>query len=580
MTRAAVRLVRPLALFTWFALVGCQGQVLAPASGVGSASDPAVVGAGGSGTSHSGTLPDGSSDPVTSDVQAIMASAECVGSTSGVRAPLRALTPVQFERSVQALFEGKVAVPSGYPALLGAPLTGFGTDSALNTLSGGFAEALSGVAEQVALSVMEGLPGLLPCAAQRDRACASEFVRTYAPRAFRRPLPADEESALLAAYDGAMASHGDFVAAIGELTATILQHPLFVYMPEIGQGSGRQRKLDGYEVATRLSYLLWNAPPDPELLRAAAAGELAQQDAVLAQGQRMLADPRFDDVLHTFTREWLGVTDLSADAKDASLFPAFDAGLASSIGGELDRFVSAAFAAGAGGFSRLMAGRETQVDARMHALYGAPGAAPSAGWAEVTLGEERAGLLTRAALLAHFAGPVEPSHVRRGKVVRVSLLCDPMPAPPPGATTMQPSYPLEADTRRERSEILQNSSACGACHKRMDPIGLAFDDFDALGRHLGGTIDVSGDVQGTDEAGGPFSGSRELAARLADSAQAMQCLGRQWFRYAFGRMEEVADACTFARIAVDLERSGGDLRAMLASALITPGFTTRVTEGS
>jgi hypothetical protein len=143
---------------------------------------------------------------------------------------------------------------------------------------------------------------------------------------------------------------------------------------------------------------------------------------------------------------------------------------------------------------------------------------------------------------------------------------------------MQPSYPA-GSTRRERSAILQKTMPCGGCHTQIDPIGLAFDDFDALGKKLSGAIDTSGEIKLAGDIQGAFHGSAELAAELADSDQAQQCVGRQWFRYAFGRNEAPADACTYADVATDLGKSGGDLASMFASVALSDGFRYRKTTG-
>jgi hypothetical protein len=565
MTSAA----RILTLVAFCSLGGCEGQILAPQRAM-SPSSPAVKTVAGA----NAALPDGSTDPLSSDVQAIAQSQLCTAKTVGVRAPMRALTPVQFEKSITALFDGHVSAPKGYPSQVGASLTGYSTDASLNTLSGGFAEGLNTVAEEIGLSVVDHLSEILSCASSANRACATQFVDTYAARAFRRPLPKDEQSALLALYDEAIADHGDFGVAIGELAAAIVQHPLFVYLPELGALEGTQRKLDDYELASRLSFMLWNSPPDAELLQAAAAKKLGSTEGLNAQTARMLKDARFSDVLRGFVREWLGFKDLAADAKDKAKYPSFDAELASAMNEELDRFVSLAVGKGPGGFQALIAGRDTFVNPNLAALYGIT--PPASGWKQVTLGEDRLGILGRAGVLAHFAGPTEPSHVRRGKVVRTAMLCDKVPVPPPGAAAMQPSYPAEANTRRKRSAILQQTSPCGGCHKQLDPIGLAFDDFDAIGKRISGTVDLSGNILGDEEMGGTFTGSRELSQRMSESDQVKECMGRQWFRYAYGRVEESADACSFAHMATDLGKTNGDLRSLFASATAAPGFRYRI----
>lgn len=552
--------------------LGCQGNISSPFG-------PDGQGEAGFGV---GSTPGGSFeniDPARTDVHEIAASVQCTKERVGVSAPIRALTPTQYANSVRDVFGGQVTPSASYPRASGVSVTGYSTDVKLNALSAGFAEGVANAADEAALQVMGKLSQILSCASAGNKACAEQFVDTYATKAFRRPLIAEERSALLAQYDAAMAEHGNFGAAVAELASTILQHPQFIYLPEIGKLEAGQRALDDYEVGARLSFLLWDAPPDAELLRAAKAGELREEAGLKRQAERMIDDARFEAVLERFVAEWLKLDAITAGMKDATLFPELDETLARSMNEELKRFVVAALRKGKGGFQALVAGRETMVNGPLAELYGADApAATDSNWVPVTLGADRAGLLTRAAVLASHAGPTEPSHVHRGEFVLKGLLCGKVGAPPANAQASQPSYPANS-TRRERSEILQKTSPCGACHVQIDPIGLAFDDFDALGRKLGGDVDVSGHISLAGDMEGEFQGSAELASMLSDSEQVQQCVGRQWFRYAFGRNELATDACTYATVATDLGKTDGDLASMFASVALSDGFRYRITTG-
>lgn len=511
------------------------------------------------------------------DIGAIAQSVECTSKVTGVEAPLRALTQVQYENSVRAVFGDGIQPSTSFPRPSGATVTGYASDLALNTLSAGFAEGIASAAEDVALQVHAQLATLLPCAATGGRTCAQTFVDTFATRAFRRPLDKDERTALLTHFDAAVAAHGDFGVAIAELASLLLQHPRFLYLPEIGTSDVSGRKLDGYELASRLSYLLWDAPPDAALLAAAADASLMQDEKLRAEAERLVASPRFQPVLERFVRAWTQIDDVAEGDKDRSQFPELDASLSRAIRDDLSRFVAAAVAKGEGGFDALMTSREATVNGPLAALYGIPHAGTGDALESVMLPPNRTGLLTRAAVLAGLSGPFEPSHVRRGKFVRIGLLCGAMGAPPANAMTRQPTYATNA-TRRERSNVLQATSPCGGCHAQLDPIGLAFDDFDALGRHVDGNVDVSGRIVGSRLAGS-FNGAAELATMLSDSDLVQDCVGRHWFRYTFGRIEQTGDACTLARTATELGRSGGNLAAMFAHVATSPGFRIRTLRG-
>ncbi len=560
-------------IFSLVQQLGCQGNIAAP-TGPGTEGHLGSLGSGGT---PGGSFDD--IDPANTDVNVIASSVQCTREPVGVSAPIRPLTPNQYANSVRELFAGQVTPSASYPKASGVSVTGYSTDVKLHALSAGFAEGVAGAADEAALQVMSKLPQILSCAGTANRACAEQFVTTYATKAFRRPLASEEKSALLAQYDAAMSEHSNFSAAIGELASTILQHPQFIYVPEIGKLERGQRALDDYEIASRLSLLLWDGLPDAELLRAAAASELTKDAGLKKQAERLIADAKFEAVLKRFVSEWIKLDDVKAGSKDPTLFPELDETLARSLTEELQRFVTAAVRKGKGGFEALVAGRDTFVNAPLAELYGAsaPGATAS-NWVPVTLGPERSGVLTRAAVLASFAGPTEPSHVHRGEFVLKGLLCGKIGAPPANAQASQPSYPENA-TRRERSAILQKTSPCGGCHTQIDPIGLALDDFDALGKKLSGDVDVSGRIGLPGDMQGEFEGSAELAGMLADSEQVQQCVGRQWFRYAFGRNEGAADACTYANVASDLGKTEGDLGSMFASVALSSGFRFRTTTG-
>jgi hypothetical protein len=578
MTRPSRAIVSSF-LLAGFIGVGCTGNIGNPAGPEGAFGASSTPGARGGSAAPSASS-SSSDDTASQSISVITSSVQCSKAPVGISAPLRALNPVQYANAVRDTFGGRLTASTSYPRQVGTSLTGYSTDSARNALAGGFAEAVADAADDTAGQVFATIGQLVSCASAKNRACAEKFVDTYATKAFRRPLLAEDRDALLAEFDAAMTEHKNFEAAIAELTSAILQHPRFLYLPEFGTLTNGQRTLDDYELASRLSFLLWDTLPDDELLRAAGAGELTKDVAnVKKQADRMVKAQTFEPVLTKFVKEWIGVPDVAAGSKDATLFPELDATLASALGEELNRFVLAAVKKGAGGFEALIKGRDTFVNAPLAKLYGVTANTTSAtSWVPVTLGTDRPGLMTRAAVLAGFAGPTEPSHVRRGKFVRTQLLCGKIAPPPANAQAMQPAYPANA-TRRQKSEILQQTQPCGGCHVQLDPIGLSFDNFDALGKRLSGNIDVSGTLNAAGDLTGQFSGAEQLADLLSDSTDVRECVGRQWFRYAFGRIEGNADACTYADVASTLGETNGDLSAMLISIATADGFRFRKTTG-
>jgi hypothetical protein len=217
-------------------------------------------------------------------------------------------------------------------------------------------------------------------------------------------------------------------------------------------------------------------------------------------------------------------------------------------------------------------------------LYGLPargldGAAPQK--VELPASQGRSGFLTQAGFSSVQAHPDQTSPVLRGKFIRGRLLCQPPPPPPPDVDITVPDLTEGANARVRFSAHLSAGSSCNSCHQLMDPIGLAFESFDAIGQYReqesGQRIDVSGEVLATSDAklAGKFNGVRELAGKLAESQQVQNCLATHWFRFAAGRSEEEPDACSLTTLQDAFSKSGGDLLELLVGITQTDAFWYR-----
>jgi hypothetical protein len=193
----------------------------------------------------------------------------------------------------------------------------------------------------------------------------------------------------------------------------------------------------------------------------------------------------------------------------------------------------------------------------------------------------RSGILTQAGFLAVQAHPDQTSPVLRGKFVRSKLLCQPPPPPPPDVNITPPDINAGGTARERFSAHLTAGSSCNGCHAMMDPIGLAFENFDALGQYrttdAGETIDASGMILAANDASlaGGFNGVRELATKLAASDQVRDCVATQWFRFAGGRSEGDADACSLGTLQEAFAASGGDLTELVVATTQTDAFWYR-----
>lgn len=505
----------------------------------------------------------------------------CEGALDPGTTPFRRLTRDEYDHTVRDLLGDTTQPAREFPPdeALGA----FGAGTAVSLLQ---VELYASTAERLAARAVTDLPALLPCdPAEIGRdACARAFVEDFGLRAYRRPLERAEADALYALYAESAPLDG-FAAAIELVVTAMLQAPSFLYRVELGGvPAGRVAsgasvvRLTDFELATRLSYLLWRSTPDEALLAAAVRGELADADAVEAQARRMLEDPRAREAVGTFFEQYLGLEGIDEVGRDETLYPEWSPAIARRMRREALAFVDHVIWEDDARFETLLTASYSFVDERLAALYGVPGVT-GAELVRVELDpERRAGLLTLPAVLAMQSNPDQSSPVYRGKHVREVVLCQMLPNPPDGLAISAPD-PAPGLTTRERFAEHRTDPSCASCHQLMDPIGFAFEHYDAIGlwRDTEGDlpIDDRGEITGAGDADGTFEGAVELAERIAESTQARQCFATQWLRFGLGRAETTADACTLAEVSAAFEASDGDVLETIVAITRTDAFRYR-----
>jgi hypothetical protein len=435
-------------------------------------------------------------------------------------------------------------------------------------------EQYMAVAEDLASQA--DLQGLLPCdpAVSGEMECARAFVAAFGPRAFRRPLTDELEADLISAYE--LAAGDGFEAGVRFVIETALQSPYFLYhvelTPEDAEGLAR---LDGYTLASRLSYFLWQSMPDDALFEAAALGKLDSVGGLRAEAERLLEDDRAADAIADFHLQWLGLRALEQLEKDPTLFPTFDDAMRAAMRLETTRFTDHVVRRGGGTLASLFTSSESFPSGSLAALYGSS----EAGADPVALDPaERGGLLTQASLLATHAHPDQTSPVHRGVLVRERILCQDLPPPPENVNNVAPE-PDPNLTTRERFAVHTEDPTCAQCHKLIDGIGFAFERYDALGAYRatenGKPVDDSGMLIATDDVDGEIHGALELGELLAKSETVHRCVVRQWFRFAFGRMEDEQDASQLDAIDDSFAASSQDLRQLLVDIVTSDAFAYR-----
>ncbi len=513
-------------------------------------------------------------------------------------APLRRLTEEQYRNTVRELF-GVRDLGTDLPVDEGT--AGF-FGNTIAPVSELHLEKYGRAAEVVARTVAQRLGSLLPCAGQTpvkdEPACASRFIERFGRRAYRRPLTPDENESLQALFTAGRQTSG-FQGGLRLVLEALLQSPHFLYMVEPqppGQGD-KPVSIPPFALASRLSYYLWNSTPDEVLLAAAEANQLRTREQVAAQTARMMADRRFGETIASFHLQWLDLTELDGVEKRNRIYPLFTPDMRASMREETVRFADHVLRQGDGRLDTLLTARFTFVDSRLRELYGLPKVAtlPAAsgsgkadqpakpgnqgkndGWSRVELTSlPRAGLLTQASVMTKHAHWDQPSLVLRGKLIREKLLCTVLPPPPPDVNNTLPRFDPKVSAR-ERFEDHRAEVSCAKCHRLIDPLGIPFENYDAIGAHRtmdGPTaVDPASDLTGTKQSDGPVKDAVDLARRLSSSQEVRDCLALQWFRYALGRDDGQADAGSLARVRQAFQAASYRVPALVAAIPETDSF--------
>jgi hypothetical protein len=485
--------------------------------------------------------------------------------------PLRRLTQQEYSNTVRELLAEELPVAAAFSP---DELAGAYPGNYFTPISEAQFTQYAGAAQAVAARAVARLPQLVPCAAgaqgQAATACATEFIRQFGRRAFRRPLDPGEIADYLALFEAGRTG-GDFASGIQLVVEGLLESPHYLYLVE-GPGP-----LSQHQLAARLSYFLWNGPPDPALSRIADEGGLRTVEALRREAARMLADRRAQDMIDDFHARWLALEDLETLEKDPAVFAGFES-LRPALREEVRRFTNHVLTAGDGRLATLLTAPFTIANGPLARLYGARSAGDA--WQKVDLDpSQRAGILTQAAFLATH-GHEGSAPIFRGVAVREQLLCAALPPPPPGAdNNLPPSSATQ--TTRQRMEKHRANPECASCHSLMDVLGYGFEAYDEVGRFRttenGFPINDAGELIGTD-VDGPFRGALELGRRLVQSKQVQRCLATHWFRYALARLETDLDRCALDAVLARFQAADLRIPDLLLAVIESDAFRVRRAE--
>jgi len=501
---------------------------------------------------------------------------------------LKRLTKAQYRNSIQDLFGEHIAVPISLEP--DVPEHGFltvgGSVSGISALG---VERYETAAFDLAAQVLE--PGeardaLMPCepSASDDVACANLFITRVGREVFRRPLTNDEVAryqsvwaqavAVLAAQDGEppQGEPPHFYDGLTFSLAGLLQSPHFLFRVELGAQQGETLAYTDYEMATRLSYFLWNTTPAPWLLDAAERGELNDDATLSAHIDQMLRSNKARAGIRNFFSERFELHLLDDLVKDGEVFTSHSADLGPEAREETLTLIEHAVFDEDADYRDLFTTRTTFLNRRLAALYGV--AAPALeGFAQTTHAESspRAGLLGHASLLALYAHSASTSSTLRGKFIRKVLLCGEIPPPPADVDTSLPEPSGTMPTLRDRIQEHLVNPSCAACHSYMDPIGLGLEQFDGLGRFRthenDHPIDPSGDLDGT-----PFADAAALGEVIRNHPEVSPCLVRHLYRYALAVPEGDAYEDQLGQLSEQFAFEGYRVLPLLARIALSKGF--------
>ncbi len=512
-----------------------------------------------------------------------VATLACTESGSGVGPiAMRRITADQYRQTIADIFGSDIKVVGRFePDARRDGLLAVGTAWVSITPTG--FEQYESIGRRIAEQVVspENRERFVHCSpvdpAGPDSACSEQFIRQYGRLLLRRRLEDEDVGWRLAQADHAAQEMGDFYIGLRMALYSILVAPEFLFRIERAvpdPASPGRLRLTGDSIATRLSFFLWNTTPDEELLRAAENGDLASDDGLAQQLDRLLASPRLEKGVEAFFSDVLGFDELEDVSKDPTLFPRFSRQVLEDARQQTLRTVSDHLVVRSGDFRELFTTRRTFLNRRLGTVYRVPVRARE-GWeaTEFPPDSPRVGLQSHLSVLALHSHPGRSSATLRGIFVREALLCQEVPAAPADVdfTVVQDVNNPDMKTARERLSAHSADRSCANCHKLVDPIGLALEHFDGAGiwrpTENGVPIDARGSLSGQQ-----FVGAEGLGRVLHDTGTASACAVQNLFRYAVGRDPEMAERLFVRQLEDRFAAEGYRFSALIRALVMSESF--------
>lgn len=498
---------------------------------------------------------------------------------------IRRLTKTEYANTLHDLFGVDPTIADGLPDEVSG-------EGYLNSLSPLQLEQYLTIAEKVLNQILapEGAPptkmqkrllGELPPRETDVRASARSVAQSLARRTYRRPPSEEELEVLLKVFDLGRQNKLSYQAAVRLMLKAMLVSPQFLFITpakEVKPGAGIV-PLDDYQLASRLSYLLWATMPDDKLMALADSGKLHERSVLKAQVIRLLRDPRSRALFDGFGAQWLGLGDLQTQTFDPDKFPQMTSKMRTAMYDEV-RLLFESIVRENRNVMELIDCEYTYLNENLATIYGLEKTVIGAKMRKVQLSDgNRGGILGMPAVLAATSFPTRTSPVKRGVWVLEQLLGDHVPAAPPDVPSLekQDKQKVANLTLRERTELHRKNPVCANCHKILDPIGFGLENFDAIGRWRerddnGEKIDASGELP----SGKRFSSPKDLKTILAGQKEKFsRNLVERLLAYALCRRLEGYDEIVVDDLMKDIARDGYRMQSLITAVVTSYPFTHR-----
>ena len=503
----------------------------------------------------------------------------------------RRLTPEQYENIIADVFGPAITLGGRFePELRMGGLLAVGSGTVSVTAAG--MEQYDVMARKIATQVVDTRHRkiLIPCQPKQDKApddaCVAKFMERVGRLIYRRPLTGMETKAYVKAAHVATEKTQDFYSGLSLSLGALLASPKFIFRQEMVEPDPDhpgQFRLDAYAKASRLSFFLWNAGPDLQLLDAAEKGTLNTDQGLAHEVDRMLASRRLETGVRAFFTDNFGFDEFADLTKDAVLFPKFSAQATADAQEQTLKTVVDLLLKNNGDYRDLFTTKKTFLTPELGAIYRVPlvdnrPAGTPDGWAPYEFGsdDKRAGILTHMSFTALHSPAGRGSPTIRGKALREVILCQKVP-PPPGNVqfnvvqdTTNPLY----KTARDRLTAHRNNPVCAGCHKITDPMGLALENFDGAGEFRttenGKLIDTSGELDGI-----AFSGAEGLGRAVRDNPATPTCLVNRLASYALGRAPGAGEEPWISALQTSFAEKGYRVPGLMREIAVSSAFYQR-----